>query len=278
MPNKPTKRGYKIWCICDARTGYILLFSIYTGADETTEFGLGEKVILTLADPFLDKAYQLYFDNFFSSVRIAEELLKRNTYCCGTARPNRKKWPKDQLNPTALNKVLKRGEHRSVLVSSGQVECLVWKDNKVVSLINTVTEPEQLTTVNRRNKDGTRKQITCPQSVKEYNANMGGVDLADARRKMYSCSRRSKKWWHRLFYFLVDISMVNAYILHQNNTHSPKMKMKDFILELATELLTAYSSREKKVAGPWKRLPPGDSTNRSSQIICPLLISVLCAV
>ena len=45
MPNKPTKSGYKIWCICNARTGYILLFSIYTGADETTEFGLGEKVI-----------------------------------------------------------------------------------------------------------------------------------------------------------------------------------------------------------------------------------------
>ena len=65
MPNKPTKRGYRIWCICDARTGYILLFSIYTGADETTEFGLREKVILMLADLFLDKEYQLYFDNFF---------------------------------------------------------------------------------------------------------------------------------------------------------------------------------------------------------------------
>ena len=199
-----------------------------------TKFGLREKVILTLADPFLDKAYHLYFDNFFSSVQIAEELLKRNTYCCGTVRPNRKKWPKDQLNPSTSNKVLKRGEHRSVSVSSGQVEYQVWKDDKVVSLINTVTEPTQLMTVNRQNKDGTRKQITCPQSVKEYNKNMGGVDLADARRKMYSynknmggvdladarrkmysCSRRSKKWCHRLFYFLVNMSMVNVYLLHQ---------------------------------------------------------------
>ena len=85
------------------------------------------------------------------------------------------------MNPTTLNKVLKRGEHRSVLVSSGQVECLVSKDNKVVSLTNKVTEPTQLTMVNRRNKDGTRKEIKCPQSVKEYNVNMGGVDLADTR-------------------------------------------------------------------------------------------------
>ena len=78
MPNKPTKWGYKIWCICDAKTGYMPFFSIYTGAEEVTEFGLGEKVILTLASPYLDKAYILYFDNFFSSVRIAEILLSRN--------------------------------------------------------------------------------------------------------------------------------------------------------------------------------------------------------
>ena len=74
MPNKPTKRGYKVWCICDARNGYILFFKIYTGAGETTEYGLGETVILNPADPFLNKAYILYFDNFFSSVRIVEIL------------------------------------------------------------------------------------------------------------------------------------------------------------------------------------------------------------
>lgn len=246
MPNKPTKRGYKVWCICDARTGYILFFSIYTGADETTEFGLGEKVILTLASPYLDKAYILYFDNFFSSVRIAETLLSRNTFCCATARTNRKKWPKEHLDATRLNKVLKRGEHKSILVSDGKVECLMWKDNKVVSLINTATTPSLTTNVTRRNKDGSRAPIPCPQSVKDYNTYMGGVDLADARRKSYTCSRKSKKWWHRLFYFLVDISMVNAYLLHQSNANSPKQKMKDFVLELATELLAAYSSREKK--------------------------------
>ena len=125
-----------MWCICDGRTGYILLFSIYTGSDKTTEFGLREKVILMLADPFWTRHTTFI-------------IIKRNTYCCGTARPDGKKWPKDQLNPSTLNKVLKRGEHRTVLVSSGQVECLVWKDNKVVSLINRVTEPTQLTTVNR---------------------------------------------------------------------------------------------------------------------------------
>ena len=122
----------------------------------------------------------------------------------------------------------------------------MWKDNKVVSLINTTTPPNLMATVRRQNKDSSRTSIPCPQSVRDYNTYMGGVDLADARRKSYSCSRRSKKWWHRLFYFLVDITMVNGYLLHQSNPNSPKMAMKDFVLELASELLAAHSSREKK--------------------------------
>lgn len=31
MPMKPIKRGYKVWCIADHRTGYIYGFDIYTG-------------------------------------------------------------------------------------------------------------------------------------------------------------------------------------------------------------------------------------------------------
>ena len=38
--------------------------------------------------------------------------------------------------------------------------------------------------------------------VISYNSGMGEVDLADAKRKVYTCSRRSKKWWTRLFYFV----------------------------------------------------------------------------
>ena len=94
----------------------------------------------------------------------------------------------------------------------------------------------------------------------------------DARRKTYSCSRRSKKWCHRLFYFLVNISMVNAYLLHQNNTHSPRMKIKDSILELAMVLLTTYSLREKKGCRSL------EAPNCTSQTISRLLISVLCTV
>lgn len=31
MPMKPIKRGYKVWCLADSKTGYIIKFSVYTG-------------------------------------------------------------------------------------------------------------------------------------------------------------------------------------------------------------------------------------------------------
>lgn len=31
MPKKPIKLGFKIWCLCDANSGYLQRFQIYTG-------------------------------------------------------------------------------------------------------------------------------------------------------------------------------------------------------------------------------------------------------
>ena len=46
------------------------------------------------------------------------------------------------------------------------------------------------------------------QSMQLYSKYMGGVHM-DQLRRAYSCRRRSKKWWLPLFYFIVDIRVVN---------------------------------------------------------------------
>lgn len=50
MPLKPVKRGYKVWCIADAKTGFIFKFRVYTGKSDLVEGeSLGEKVALNLS-------------------------------------------------------------------------------------------------------------------------------------------------------------------------------------------------------------------------------------
>ena len=46
IKNIPIKLGFRVWYRCTPKTGYLYDFNIYTGRKETTEFGLGESVVL----------------------------------------------------------------------------------------------------------------------------------------------------------------------------------------------------------------------------------------
>jgi hypothetical protein len=113
------------------------------------------------------------------------------------------------------------------------------ENKRIVTLVNNITDPEAVSTVLRRNKDGTRSSVSCPESVQRYNSYMGGVDMFDARRKTYSCSRKSRKWWLRLFYFLLDAAVTNAYILYKESNHTPALTMKEFVLKICECLVAS---------------------------------------
>ena len=104
---------------------------------------------------------------------------------------HRKGFPTDLKTLT----LKKRGEYKAVLVENAMVECVAWQDKKTVKFINTISLSTEQSEVKRKNKDGSSSMVACPQSVKKYNQYMGGVDMADAKRKVYSCSRKSVKWW-----------------------------------------------------------------------------------
>jgi len=49
--------------------------------------------------------------------------------------------------------------------------------------------------------------------ISEYNKHMGGVDLLDSHIGRYKIRSRSRKWYIRLFYHLIDVSVVNSWLL-----------------------------------------------------------------
>ena len=48
----------------------------------------------------------------------------------------------------------------------------------------------------------------------EYNHYMGGVDKLDQLISTYSFTKKSKKWWKKVFFRLLEISVINACILY----------------------------------------------------------------
>ena len=50
MPQKPVKRGFKVWTLADAHNGYVSQIEIYTGKKgNTAEKGLGARVVKDLS-------------------------------------------------------------------------------------------------------------------------------------------------------------------------------------------------------------------------------------
>lgn len=77
---------------------------------------------------------------------------------------------------------------------------------------------------------------------------MGGVDLADQRRKYYTVARKSSKWWKYLFCFLLDTAVDNAFIIY-SSTNRPSNKktvsLYDFKLELIADIEKSYLIKKR---------------------------------
>jgi hypothetical protein len=63
---------------------------------------------------------------------------------------------------------------------------------------------------NYRDEHGNVKK---PAIVADYNRHLGHVDNVDRMGKSYAASSRTWKWTKKLFYHLVDLAIVNSYIL-----------------------------------------------------------------
>jgi hypothetical protein len=86
-----------------------------------------------------------------------------------------------------------------------------------VTVLSTYHNPKQVTSVKRKNRYGTSPIIHCPAAVGEYNSIKGGVDRFDQRQERYAIGRHSLNWWHCLLYFLIDLAIVNSFIMWNCN-------------------------------------------------------------
>ena len=74
-------------------------------------------------------------------------------------------------------------------------------------------------------------------AVDEYNKYMLGVDRLDQRMSYYSFVRKSVRWWRKVFFWLVEVAVVNSYILYSHHTNARrKLSHKEYRRELVMSL------------------------------------------
>lgn len=193
-------------------------------------------------------------DNFFTSFSLMKNLRENDIFACGTVRSTSKGLPvfmkKNKKTLKAKKAVpMKRGEFQFGIKNG--IAAVQWMDKKPVNFLSSAHTPRKTTSVLRRLKNGKRVSVHCPTVVDVYNKYMGGVDRFDQYRERYETGRKSKKWWFRIYYFLLDLAIVNSYILWKL-CQPPNFKVNQltYRLNLARQLINGFSTRKKQGRPP----------------------------
>lgn len=206
--NKPTKWGFKLWCLCNASNGYTVKFSVYRGkvGEVSSKKGLGYDVVLHLMKDYLNEGRTLYVDNFYTSPTLAVDLFDLRTHLTGTLDKTRIGVPEEVF--TMLEMLSATGTCRGdgFYVRDKSVVYCAWKDTKCIAMLSTEHPGHSVCTVKRNTKDSTgryvKKDVPIPSPVFFYNKHMGGVDKSDQLIHYYNVLRQTKKYWKTLFSIL----------------------------------------------------------------------------
>lgn len=228
VPNKKHRYGVKIFKLC-LSSGYTWSVKVYAGKEATTGISVPQKVVMELINPLLDAGRTLYCDNWYTSVSLANQLLRRNTHLVGTLRSNRKGNPKQVIDAK-----LKKGETIAAQ-SANKITVLKWQDKRAVLLLST-KHNDEIVDVCGKNGVVVRK----PKIVEDYNTAKAFIDLSDQMSSYSTVLRRTIKWYRKvLFEVIFGTVIVNSMVIYNmlNQTSNKTLKITKFREILSLHLL-----------------------------------------
>lgn len=209
IPGKRHKYGIKLYKLCFPE-GYTYNIDIYARINtKTIEKTHSHDVVMRLISGLLFKGRILFTDSYYTSVPLAEELLQKRTFICGTVKLNKKCLP-----PQAKRKQ-KRGNIMIFENRSG-VKFLKWTDKRPVCMLT--TSKNHMCTIIRNN----------------YNTAKKGVDLSDQMTSHYSCLLKTVKWYRKIIIQLIcGTCLVNAWYIHRRwgNKHINTLQFREKIID-----------------------------------------------
>lgn len=265
LPLKRSRFGLKGFVIADSSNGYVLNTVIYTGKEgPTSSKDLASRVVKQLIEPYTNKGYRLYVDNWYTNVPLFLELEEKGVLACGTVRGNRKYLPKEIVNAKDQQvKTLARGE--SLFRQCGNLVCVTWKDKKLVHLLSTLPEGPDIGQVERKVKSQgqwEKKIFPQPKLIQMYNSHMGGVDLGD--QKMATCCRLMKGnvWYYKIFFHLLEVAVLNAHIMFKIASQQ-HLSLSEFKEKLVKQLIGGNSFRHNNTESARSGVLPDNRFNHS---------------
>lgn len=170
----------------------------------------------------------MFVDNWYTSPALFSYLHENKTNACGTVKKNRKNMP-------ALSRLLEKGQVE--FMSTDKLLAIKWKDKREVRMLTTLHKNSMKPTgkIDR----STKEEIQKPECILDYNEHMGSVDKSDLLLSSVESVRKTVKWYKKLFFHLVDLSLLNSHVLYKTVT-GKNISILDFQLQLVKQILEVY--------------------------------------
>lgn len=234
IKNKPAKYGIKIIMCCDAKTYYMANAKVDLGKrrkEKVNAGKVGEFYTLAVTEPYLGAGRTVTADNWFTSKDLLQQLWQRNTFLVGTCR-------KKPFIPKVMYKLeRKRKPNTSIFLFSRNMMLTSFKAkmNKIVVMLSSKHNESE---IGQKNK---------PEVIHFYNRTKGGVDVLDHMCATYSCSRKTRRWPLCLFYGILNIAVVNAFILQHGHQETTVKKRRLFMHEMAREMVLPWAQERLNI-------------------------------
>lgn len=251
--NKRARFGIKLYQTCESKTGYSYNIKVYIGKKGNDSYidkriGISGQVVKDMLLDLGGQGRTLYIDNWYSSPSLFYQLLNEKTNVCGTVRLNRRYLPK--IN----TKCIKKGEMK--VFHTPKLCLIAWHDKKIVSMLTTKHAPELIDTGKKNPRTG--EPVMKPNIVMAYNSYMGGVDLLDQSTSAYPTTRKTIKWYQKVYFYLLNVSLYNSFVIFKALHSETKMTFLDFKILIVEDLLKVHrklqNAPKKQVPGLDKRL------------------------
>lgn len=184
------------------------------------------QVVMTLMNSLLNFDHLAGIDNHYTDL-VLLNLLKRNgTDCAGAVRANRRYFPKDVIGKSWT----KSDRDQIISAHTSTVILMNWMDRREVRIAATT---------------GSLKiEGEKPSVVHLYNKAMPGVDTADQMRSGRGVARdRLRDWDKKVFMYLLDVALVNAFIISKHITTLAGITHRSFRVTLVKSLYYRFKPR-----------------------------------
>lgn len=229
IPSKPGKYGIKIFVLADAQSFYTGNMEVYVGKNEGPykKSSAAIDVVKRMVEPIKNSNRNIVMDNWFTSFPLLHDLLKDYSLTAlGTLKKN-----KSEI-PPIFTAIKDRDVYSSIFGFQRDCTLVSYKSkrDKVVLLASTMHHDGRLDSGNAKK----------PEMILDYNRNKCGVDVVDELCGTYSVSRCTKRWPLLVFYGLLNVGGINAYVIvkankeHGGDVIAPR---RDVLKELAKSLV-----------------------------------------